>query len=236
MWTKGQEGQKGFPHSPVPDLFPTGLALRSTMPRVKVKALFGGQWVVEVADNVRVEDLRDVVARQAGRDEQTLWIVFKGRKLVDLEERLRLNDGDSLLLVAQDKKRLQQIQEEDVDEVERELRFRLPGDANRAQKFFKWLLKDKMHLPEHMLAIIFSIRRRTWIGLVVWGVCSHFAGRLSIGPVYILASIVALIFLNLGQRREGELSAYSVFNDGFRELPGTLNADTIDHQIRQGQF
>eukprot|EP00236_Picocystis_salinarum_P005848 CAMPEP_0113926630 /NCGR_PEP_ID=MMETSP1159-20121227/3859_1 /TAXON_ID=88271 /ORGANISM="Picocystis salinarum" /LENGTH=206 /DNA_ID=CAMNT_0000927039 /DNA_START=29 /DNA_END=649 /DNA_ORIENTATION=+ /assembly_acc=CAM_ASM_000767 len=206
------------------------------MPRVKAKALFGGQWVVDVGENASVEEVRKAMAEQAGRDEQTLWIVFKGRKLLDLQEKLKLKDGDSFLVVAQDKRRMKQIQEEDVDEIEKELRFRLPGDANRVQKFFKWLLKDKMKLPEHMLALLFGIRRRTWIGVVVWGICSHFAGRFSVGPLYILTSIVAFIFLNLGQRREGEMSAYSVFNEGFRELPGTLNADTIDNQIRQGQF
>lgn len=219
-----------------PDRFPTQQAPCITMPRVKAKALFGGQWVLEVGENASVEEVRRTVAEQAGRDEQTLWIVFKGRKLLDPQEKLKLKDGDSFLVVAQDKRRMQQIQEEDVDEVEKELRFRLPADANRVQKFFKWLLKDKMNLPEHVLALLFGIRRRTWIGVVVWGVCSHLAGRFSIGPLYILTSIVAFIFLNLGQRRDGELSAYSVFNEGFRELPGTLNADTIDHQIRQGQF
>lgn len=31
-------------------------------------------------------------------------------------------------------------------------------------------------------------------------------------------------------------SAYSIFNDNFRELPGTLNADRFDRDIRAGQF
>lgn len=31
-------------------------------------------------------------------------------------------------------------------------------------------------------------------------------------------------------------SAYSIFNEGFRELPGTLNAERIDRDIRAGQF
>ena len=31
-------------------------------------------------------------------------------------------------------------------------------------------------------------------------------------------------------------SAYSIFNEDFRELPGTLNADRIDRDIRAGQF
>lgn len=31
-------------------------------------------------------------------------------------------------------------------------------------------------------------------------------------------------------------SAYSIFNENFRELPGTLNADRLDRDIRAGQF
>lgn len=32
------------------------------------------------------------------------------------------------------------------------------------------------------------------------------------------------------------VSAYSIFNEDFRELPGTLNADRLDRDIRAGQF
>ncbi|KAK8658004.1 hypothetical protein V6N13_036220 [Hibiscus sabdariffa] len=39
-------------------------------------------------------------------------------------------------------------------------------------------------------------------------------------------------FLNLGRRQPGNVSAYSIFNEDFRELPGTLNADAIDRDIR----
>lgn len=31
-------------------------------------------------------------------------------------------------------------------------------------------------------------------------------------------------------------SAYSIFNEDFRELPGTFNADRLDRDIRAGQF
>jgi len=55
-----------------------------------------------------------------------------------------------------------------------------------------------------------------------------FAARLGVGPVYVLASVLALILCNLGTRRGGEASAYSLFNDGVRELPGQLQAEQID--------
>ena len=57
------------------------------------------------------------------------------------------------------------------------------------------------------------------------------------GPQYgvlllIFAGFVA-IFTNLG-RRQGGLSAYSIFNKGFQSLQGTLRADDIDREIRGG--
>jgi hypothetical protein len=58
---------------------------------------------------------------------------------------------------------------------------------------------------------------------------------LQIGPIYVLASLAAVILWNLGKRGEGEASAYSIFNE-FRELPGQLNAGLLDDQIRRGQM
>ena len=56
-----------------------------------------------------------------------------------------------------------------------------------------------------------------------------------VGPMYVLISIVAVIFGNLGTRAQGEQSAYSIFNN-FRELPGQLNAGRLDEQLRRGQM
>lgn len=61
------------------------------------------------------------------------------------------------------------------------------------------------------------------------------ASQFGVGPLYILGTIVALVFFNLGQRRDGEASAYTIFNN-FRELPGQFNADRVDAQMRRGQM
>ena len=50
-----------------------------------------------------------------------------------------------------------------------------------------------------------------------------------------LGSIVAVIFTNLSQRKAGEASSYSIFNN-FRNLPGQLTADELDRQVRTGQM
>uniref|UniRef100_A0A0D9XH49 Ubiquitin-like domain-containing protein n=1 Tax=Leersia perrieri TaxID=77586 RepID=A0A0D9XH49_9ORYZ len=50
----------------------------------------------------------------------------------------------------------------------------------------------------------------------------------------ILGTGFVVILCNLGRRQQGDVSAYSIFNEDFRELPGTLNADRIDRDIRAG--
>lgn len=48
-------------------------------------------------------------------------------------------------------------------------------------------------------------------------------------------SISQLIFEDLILWFEN-CSAYSIFNEDFRELPGTLNAERLDGDIRTGQL
>ncbi len=50
--------------------------------------------------------------------------------------------------------------------------------------------------------------------------------------LYAISTIFLLIFLNLGERRDGEWSAYSVFNEGYVRLLGTTTAEMIDAEIR----
>lgn len=44
----------------------------------------------------------------------------------------------------------------------------------------------------------------------------------------------AQIFTNLGDRRQGSQSAYSIFNAGFQALPGQLSSDQLEREIRGG--
>ena len=52
-------------------------------------------------------------------------------------------------------------------------------------------------------------------------------------PQIIITGFV-VIFTNLGRRKDGEVSAYSLFNEDFRELPGTFNSDNVETHLRQG--
>jgi hypothetical protein len=88
--------------------------------------------------------------------------------------------------------------------------------------------------PEPLLALALSVRLRTWALLIAWCLASHAATRAELGGPFILASGFALIFLNLGHRKPGEASAYSVFNPGFAPLPGALAPEELERQLRAG--
>lgn len=71
--------------------------------------------------------------------------------------------------------------------------------------------------------------------VALWYVLLVQARENGIGEVFMLLTGFFLIFTNLGKREEGSLSGYSVFNPGFRELPGTLNAARFENELRAGR-
>lgn len=46
--------------------------------------------------------------------------------------------------------------------------------------------------------------------------------------VYVISTGIVLIFCNLGERTDGSVSAYSVFNKGFYQVLGTFNMEHVD--------
>ncbi|GFH14280.1 SAYSvFN domain-containing protein, partial [Haematococcus lacustris] len=72
--------------------------------------------------------------------------------------------------------------------------------------------------------------------LVLFCVGCLVSSKLQLGPVFILLCIITAIVTNLGQKKEGEVSAYSICNPGVERLPGQLDADDVDQQIRRGQI
>ncbi|CAI0470960.1 unnamed protein product [Linum tenue] len=101
------------------------------------------------------------------------------------------------------------------------------GDDDRLVR-----LKDN----DMLLAGLFSLSAKVWAVIILWFILAPVANRWHLGPLYILGTGFAIIFLNLGRRQAGDVSAYSIFNEDFRELPGTLNADRLDRDIRAGQM
>ena len=125
------------------------------------------------------------------------------------------------------------------DEIEapeaEDTKLRLPPDASALERKLLLKMRHDWHVPETALLLFFALHLRTWLLFLAWLASIPIAHAFSVGPVYILGSLILVIFLNLGRRQQGEASAYSIFND-FRELPGQLNAGRLDDQLRRGQM
>lgn len=72
--------------------------------------------------------------------------------------------------------------------------------------------------------------------LALWAMLYIIAIEIEFGSVYFVVSILALICLNTRSRpkRDGEPSAYSVFNPNCEAIEGTLSASQFEQEIRYG--
>ena len=62
---------------------------------------------------------------------------------------------------------------------------------------------------------------------IIWYCLYRLFLKYNFGAVYFMITIIALIFLNLGERKPGELSAYSVFNPNHERIIGSLSTNSF---------
>lgn len=194
-----------------------------------------------VPSPVKVHDLRKLIAEKSHLPIGDLRLILRGKVLDDTKDGddmcVELIDGDSLIAAVKPKSPVKRSHDGvDTDDDEDDLKFHLPQSSSWWKRKMFNLLHDKLKLPDILLMAIFSLSLKTWVLIILWFILAPVAYRWDLGPLYILATGFMIILLNLGQRQSGDLSAYSIFNEGFRELPGTLNADRLDRDIRTGQI
>ncbi|KAJ8774455.1 hypothetical protein K2173_016901 [Erythroxylum novogranatense] len=189
--------------------------------------------------NIKVRDLRKLVAESTHLPIDNLRLIWHGNVLRDSRDdddvHLQLSAGDSLMVAVKPKPPAKHLRD-GFDFDDDDLKFRLPETTSRWKRRLYIFLHDKLKLPDIFLMALFSLSLKMWAVIILWFILAPFASRWDLGPLYIIGTGFCIIFLNLGRRRAGELSAYSIFNEDFRELPGTLNADRLDRDIRAGQF
>ena len=88
-------------------------------------------------------------------------------------------------------------------------------------------------VPDLLARLLVAISWRAWITALIWLALCRLSHALDLGPVFVVCSGFVAIRRNLGDRKPGEASAYSIFN-GFRELPGAFNAAAVDEHVRRG--
>ncbi|KAH1115751.1 hypothetical protein J1N35_009129 [Gossypium stocksii] len=191
---------------------------------------------LHVPSSIKVLDLRKLIARKNHLPVENLKLILQGKVLHDSEDEddsyVRFNDGDSLIVAVKPKAPVGL----DIDDDDEDLKFQLPQSTSQWKRKLYSFLRNRMKLPDIVLMAIFSLGLKAWALIILWFTLAPIAHKLDLGPLYILGTGFCLIFLNLGRRQPGDVSAYSIFNEDFRELPGTLNADAIDRDIRTGQF
>ncbi|XP_074317804.1 uncharacterized protein LOC141653839 [Silene latifolia] len=197
---------------------------------------------LRVPSHIKVRDFRKLVAEGERLPTESVRLILRGKALHDRKNGedvdIQLADGDSFIVAVRPKAPPKHVRAgyDDEEEDEDDLKFQLPESASR----WKWrlfcILHDKLKLPDIVLIAIFSLSLKAWVFIILWFLLAPVAHKWELGPLYILATGFATIFLNLGHRQAGELSAYSIFNEDFRELPGTFNADRVDRDIRTGQM
>ncbi|XP_042485564.1 uncharacterized protein LOC122065778 [Macadamia integrifolia] len=196
---------------------------------------------LRVPSPIKVLDLRNLIAKNGQLPIDHLKLILRGEILCDRKNEddvyLWLGDGDSLIVAVKPKPPAKHVRNGfDDDDDEDDLKFQIPESASLWKKRLFSFLHDKLKLPHVLLMAIFSISLKAWVLIILWFALAPVAHRWDVGPLYILGTGFCIILLNLGQRQHGDLSAYSIFNEDFRELPGTYNADRIDRDVRAGQF
>lgn len=186
---------------------------------------------------IKVRDLRKLVAENRHLPIENLRLILRGNVLHDSrdEDDIRLNNGDSLIVAVKPKPPAKHLRD-GFDDDDDDLKFQLPQSASRWKRRLYFFLHDKLKLPDILLMGLFSLSLKAWAVFILWFILAPVAHRWDLGPIYIIGTGFVIILLNLGRRQAGDLSAYSIFNEDFRELPGTLNADRLDRDIRAGQF
>lgn len=213
------------------------------MPEISVQLVGRIRRSLTVPSCCSVANLRRLIAAEFQISDDRLRLVTGGATLSDTDTPPTFKDGESVLAFAAPRLPSSKYSDgivrgsgEYLDAEAEDERFRLRVGATRGERLLARLLQQQLRLPDVVLQLLFSIRLRTIIGFIVWLCLCPLAARVHVGPLFVLGSIVAVIFINLGTRKPGEQSAYSVFNEGIRALPGQLNADAIDDQMRHGQM
>jgi hypothetical protein len=185
-----------------------------------------------------VSELRKLIAKQLQLPADRLRLVHKGATLWDGRDAPILTDADTVLAFVSPN--IQTAKPSDrhgaPETAEDDERFRLrPGASWLERAAAQWLRRHRV--PDlFMQLLVWLLRPSILIGTALWFAGAPVAAHFSVGPLYVLGTMLALILTNLGTRKAGELSAYSIFNPGARQLPGQLNADAIDQQIRAGNI
>ncbi len=213
--------------------------------RIILQTLGRGRLDLEVEADVSVAKLRAAAAAAGNLALERTKLVCAGRVLEDADGSARLGDGATVFALAapvaeQHRAPVQPSAapvassraDEHEDDAAPELRLERLDLHPLARRCAQRLVTGGV--PEALLAVLLSIRLRALLLFLAWCIASRLAAAHELGPPFVLFSCLAAMFLNLGARKPGELSAYSLFNPGLRPLPGAMEPEELERQMRAG--
>jgi hypothetical protein len=122
--------------------------------------------------------------------------------------------------------------DDDVQRVEREVEQLFRLNQSLVPPRIRHFLLNTCKVPEWVIAPATHVRAKHVAVFLLWIVGCKAASRYELGPPYLLGTLFYVMLTNLStaERREGEWSAYSIFNRGVRRLGG----DNLDGNARTG--
>ena len=115
-----------------------------------------------------------------------------------------------------------------------------PKDATR---LIHWVLSEYVTLLRLLINLLLVLLRllkfliaSMWRKIAIFAVGFYIFSLYGFSHLWLLLTGFSIIYINLSDeaRKPGELSAYNIFNVGFKRIIGDLDADQIDQQLRHG--
>lgn len=177
-----------------------------------------------------VEGLKRRLSTLSGIPTGTLQLVCAGEVLQDDEQRVCDLQRTSLIAWTA---RYSKVRSDDAHAAAEATRRKdQERRAELARPLWRRLLASaRQHAPT-VVAALRTVGPRTWLKLAVWFalmlVCRHYR----LGQPFVITTLIVLMLSNLGERKPGEASAYTVFNDGMEALPGQLMMEDFEGELR----
>ncbi|GAX72634.1 hypothetical protein CEUSTIGMA_g90.t1 [Chlamydomonas eustigma] len=218
------------------------------MTRIWIQLVGSKRYEVEITAQTTIEELTAKAASLFDLSCQQLTLVHGGKAMHNSCGPINFKEGEVILAMPRRKIPAAHIVSAALDmqlggrsrgendpEDDEDLPSQLPPNAQNWEKFLVAWLKSRGYHPlvTEWVVLLRPVRA---VAVLIFIIGCLVSSRLGLGPVFVLVSIVYIIFSNLGRRGANEFSAYSIFNAGIQRLPGQLDADQIDQQVRRGQL
>lgn len=213
---------------------------------VRVLNATGRSYTVNVDGVDTLAGLRKTVATalslplNTATDLERLKLAIAGKPLATDADAQAIRPGSTILAVVAPRPPPQKLRDMADGGAEEEdenlLRLNLPTSAPRWQHWLARTLRQKLCMPEPLVALLFYPSWRFWGAGLAWIGLSKCFAYYDAGPLFIVGTVFALMAFNFSTRTEGSLSAYSLFNPNMQRLPGQVTAEDLDGALRRGQM